>query len=198
MINKSEITNFSPYPQIAGVMPNDSSIEFIGIRKTKQVLWMQNGSNHYFCDLPIEHYTLLKNAYLKDHKAVRFLSGVTDHLNQQVELYTYYMYGEVDSTPDISNGKLAPSENFRDTRNCPSLLWNSKNINIGNHILTPRQLVIVDCMLIQDLPDKAIASVLGISHKTLDFHKANLFKSVGVKNKTMLLKVCIHHKVVRI
>ena len=195
MINSNKVTNFSPYPQIAGVMPNDSNVEFIGIRKTKQVFWMQNGSNHYFCDLPIEHYTLLKNAYLKDHKAVRFLSGVTDHLNQQVELYTYYMYGEIDSTPDISNGKLAASENFRDIRNCPSLLWNSKNINIGNHILTPRQLVIVD-LIGNNLPDKAIAGVLGISHKTLDFHKANLFKALGISTKMELLKLSIQHKII--
>lgn len=198
MINNNEITNFSPYPQIAGVMPNDSSIEFIGIRKTKQVLWMQNGSNHYFTDLPIEHYTLLRNAYLKDHKAVRFLSGVTDHINQQVELYTYYMYGEVDATPDITNGKLSASENFRDIRNCPSLLWNSKNINIGSHILTPRQLIIIDCILLQNLPDKAIASVLGISHKTLDFHKSNFFKAIGVTNKMELQKVALKHKIISI
>ena len=195
MINNSEITNFSPYPQIAGVMPNDSNIEFIGIRKTKQVLWMQNGSNHYFCDLPIEHYTLLKNAYLKDHKAVRFLSGVTDHINQQVELYTYYMYGEVDSTPDISNGKLAPSENFRDTRNCPSLLWNSKNINIGSHILTPRQLLIIDLMH-KGLTDKQIAVALGIAHKTIDNHKQKLFKALNVPSKYDVLILAFQYKII--
>ncbi|WP_299012030.1 LuxR C-terminal-related transcriptional regulator [uncultured Polaribacter sp.] len=195
MINNSEITNFSPNPKIAGLMPYDSNIEFVGIRKTKQVLWLQNGSNHYFSDLPVEHYNLLKTSYLKDHKARRFLEAVSDHLPRQVELYTYYMYGEVDSTPDISNGKLAPSENFRDTRNCPSLLWNSKNINIGNHILTPRQLVIVD-LIGNNLPDKAIASVLGVSHKTLDFHKSNLFKAVGVSTKMELLKLSIQHKII--
>ena len=195
MINKSEITNFNPNPQIAGVMPYDSNIEFIGIRKSKQVLWMQNGSNHYFCDLPSEYFNVLKRAYLKDHKAIRFLSGVTDHLSRQVELYTYYMYGEVDATPDLSNGKLSSSENFRDTRNCPSLLWNSKNINIGSHILTPRQLIIVD-LIGANLPDKAIASVLGVSHKTLDFHKSKLFKAVGVTTKLELLKLAMKYKII--
>lgn len=195
MINRDKITNFNTFPQIAGVMPNDSNIEFIGVRKTKRVLWMQNGGTHYFCDLPLEYYTLLKNAYLKDHKAVLFLSGVTDKLSQQVELYTYYMYGELDATPDISQGKLSDSENFRDISNCPSLLWNSKNINIGNHILTPRQLIIVD-LIGNNLPDKAIADVLGISQKTLDFHKTNLFKAVGVTTKMELLKLSINHKII--
>ena len=196
MINTNKITNFSPYPQIAGVMPNDSNIEFIGVRKTKQVLWMQNGNNHYFSDLPLQYYKLLKNAYLKDHKAIEFLSQVTPELRKQVELYTYYMYGDVDSTPDIFNGELAPSENFRDSQDCPSLLWNSKNINIGPHILSPRQLLIVDCILLKNLPDKAIASVMGISHKTLDFHKSKLFTLIGVKNKMALQKLALKHKVI--
>jgi DNA-binding CsgD family transcriptional regulator len=196
MINNSEFTNIKSFLQIAGMHPGDNSIEFQGIRKTKQVLWMQNGNNHYFSDLPSEHFNLLKSTYLKDHKAVRFLSGVTDHISRQVELYTYYMYGEVDATPDIDkDGNLAPSENFRDTQNCPSLLWNSKNINIGSHILTPRQLVIVD-LIGNNLPDKAIASILGVSHKTLDFHKSKLYKCVGVSTKLELLKLSMKYKIV--
>ena len=196
MINTSKTTTFSNYPQIAGMIPGDHNIEFCGIRETKQVLWLQNGSNHYFNDLPMEHYTTLKRAYLKDHKAVRFLSSVTDHLRRQVELFTYYNWGDVDSTPDMVNGQLTASENFRDKRNCPSLLWESKNINIGNHILTPRQLVIID-LIGNDLPDKAIADALGISHKTLDFHKANLYKAVGVTTKTALLKLSLQHKIIK-
>ena len=195
MINNSEITNFSPSPKIAGLMPYDSNIEFVGIRKTKQVLWLQNGNNHYFSDLPIEHYNLLKITYLKDHKARRFLEAVSDHLPRQVELYTYYMYGEVDGTPDIANGILSPSENFRDTKNCPSLLWNSKNINIGSCILTPRQLIIID-LINENLPDKAIACFLGISHKTLDFHKSKLYKSLRISTKMELLKLSMKYKIV--
>ncbi|MDO6813792.1 helix-turn-helix transcriptional regulator [Tenacibaculum soleae] len=195
MINNSKITTFSRNPQIAGVMPNDNNIEFVGVRETKQVLWIRNGSTRYFSDLPIQFFNLLKTAYLADLKAVDFLSNVTDKLNHQVELYTYYMYGELDSTPDICNGKLSTSENFRDHQNCPSLLWNSKNININNHVLTPRQLIIID-LIGSNEPDKAIASFLGISHKTFDFHKSNLFKAVGVTNKMQLLKLSLNHKIV--
>lgn len=195
MINNVKITNFKAYPQIAGLMPNDSNLEFIGVRKTKQVLWMQNGNNHYFSDLPLYYYTLLKNAYLKDHTAIAFLSEVSDKLRTQVELYTYYMYGSLDATPDIKNGKLAPSENFRDSRNCPSLLWDSKNINIKSHIFTPRQLVIVD-FIADNLPDKAIAAALGVTTKTLDFHKSRLFRALGVTTKTELLYLSIQYKII--
>ncbi|WP_044403373.1 LuxR C-terminal-related transcriptional regulator [Lacinutrix sp. Hel_I_90] len=195
MINTGKFTTLNQTAQIAGVMPSDNNIEFIGVRKTKEVLWLQNGTNHYFSDLPLQYFQLLKSAYLKDHKAIRFLSSITECLKRQIELYTYYMYGDVDTTPDISEGRLSPSENFRDTKNCPSLLWNSKNINIATHVLTPRQLVIVD-LIGKDLPDKAIAATLGISHKTLDFHKCNLYKAVGVNTKTALLKMSIQYKVI--
>lgn len=193
MINTGKTTNFNELPQIAGVFPGDNNIEFVGVRKTKQVFWLQNGSARYFSDLPIHYYNLLKEAYLADEKAVEFLQRVSPRLNVQVELYTYYMYGDLDHTPDISNGKLAPSENFRDTQNCPSLHWKSKNLNIGEVELTPRQIIIIDFIT---LPDKAIAGLLKISLPTLDFHKKKLFDLLGVSCKLDLLKLSIKHKIV--
>ena len=195
MINNDKTTNFSPIPQIAGLMPNDSTIEIFGIGD-QRVLWMQNGKTKYFKDLPTKIYNLLKNAYLEAPKAVEYLSKVSGNTQKQVELYAYYMWGQIDTTPDIKNGVLSDSENFRDSINCPSLLWNSKNINIGSHILTPRQLIIIDSILIQNLPDKAIAAVLGISITTLDFHKAKLLKAVGVTNKMELQKLALKYKVI--
>lgn len=196
MINVNKTTDFNKTPQIAGVMPGDSSIEFVGIRKTKQVLWLQNGSNHYFKDLPERYYALLETAYLNDEKAVQFISELTNDLQRQVELYTYYCYGEVDGTADIKNGELSPSENFRDQENCPSLLWNSKHITIDDHVLTPRQLIIVDAIG-NDLPDKAIADLLGISQTTLDFHKKKLYEAIGVQTKIALLKKAFQEKVIQ-
>ena len=195
MINNPKITQFTPTPQVAGVLPNDSNIEFVGVRQTQQVIWLQNGCSSYFTDLPVKYFQLLQRAYSKDHKAQRFLKEVTSDVSRQVELFTYYMYGDLDTTPDILNGELSPSENFRHHTNCPSLLWNTKTINIGDHILTPRQLVIIDLMA-RDMPDKAIASTLGISPKTLENHKSKLFKAVGVHSKYALLKASFQHKIV--
>jgi len=195
MINSNKSTHFTPSAQIAGVMPGDSNIEFVGIRKTKEVLWLQSGNNHYFKDLPTEHFELLKEAYQQDEKAVAFISEISSNTYRQVELYTYYMYGELDSSADIENGQLAKSENFRDKSDCPSLLWNSKEITIGDHTLTPRQILIID-LIGTDLPDKAIADTLGISTKTLDFHKSNLYQAVGVQTKVALMKVAMQHKVI--
>jgi DNA-binding CsgD family transcriptional regulator len=197
MINSSKITTFNHLPQIAGVMPNDNNVEFVGVRKTKQVLWIQNGSTRYFNDLPVRYFKLLKEAYLSDTKAVEFLSNVTNEVHHQVELYTYYMYGELDCTPDIENGKLATSENFRDQQDCPSLLWNSKTLNINEHILTPRQIIMID-LIGKNEPDKAMADFLKISHKTFDFHKKNLFNAVGAESKMDLLKLSLIHKIVNL
>ena len=195
MINSIKTNNFNQTMPIAGVLPSDSNIEFVGIRSTKEVLWLQHGCNHYFKDLPQTHFKLLKSAYLKDTKAVLFLSSITDSIERQVELYTYYMYGEVDGTADIMDGKLSDSENFRDNQNCPSLLWNSKNINIGKHVLTDRQVFIIDCIA-QDLPDKAIADLMGITPSTLDSHKSKLYKSVGVQTKAALIVTAFNHRII--
>lgn len=194
MINIDKSNAFSRPAQIAGLMPGDQSIEFFGIRETKKVIWLQNGCSHYFSDLPIDYFMLLKQAYLQDHKAQEFLSQVAPDQSRQIELYTYYMYGSLDGTPDIVNGHLGPVENFRDKRNCPSLLWQSKQINIGGHTLTPRQITIID-LIAKDLPNKAIADVMGIKLSTYDFHAANLFKAIGVTNKTALLKLAYQHKI---
>lgn len=162
MINTRKITQNNPAPQIAGLFPGDNSIEFVGNRETKKVLWLQNGSNHYFLDLPSEFYNLVKQDYLKNHKAIAFCSKIHQKLKDQVELYTYYMWGDLDNTPDIKDGKLSASENFRDKRDCPSLLWNSKNITIDNYILTPRDLLMID-MMSDGFKDSAIADAINVS-----------------------------------
>lgn len=195
MINTSKITNLNADPQVAGLLPSDSDVEFAGIKSNKTVIWLQNGCSHYFTDLPLAYFNLLKKEYLKDHKAQRFLKQVAPELLRQVELFTYYNWGAADSTPDIKNGQLMPCENFRDNPNCPSLLWESKYINIGNHILTPRQLVIIDLMA-KDLPDKGIAATLGISPKTLDNHKQKLFKDLEVNTKLAVITKAFQYKVV--
>ena len=184
--NQSKITQNPPIPQIAGLFPSDNSLEFVGNTETKKSYWIQNGAIHYFSDLPSNHYKLVKDAYLLDDKAVKFISSIHNELRNQVELYVYYMWGSLDATPDILNGVLAPSENFRDKRNCPSLLWNSKNITIDTYILTPRDLVMID-MMADDFKDAVIAEATGVSHSYYDTLKRNLFTYTNTKTKTALV-----------
>lgn len=195
MINKSKSTKRIQFPQGFSMLPSNNNIHFFGIRKSKEVLWIRNGATRYFNDLPSQFFNLLEEAYFKDTKAVEFLTNVTDRVARQVELFTYYMYGDLNNTPDIVDGKLARCNNFRDKQECPSLHWNSKNIKIENHILTARQLLIID-LIGENLPDKAIASALNISQKTFDFHKRNLFKALGINTKMELLKLSIQHKII--
>jgi DNA-binding CsgD family transcriptional regulator len=195
MINEHKNTEITPLPIMAGVMPNDGNIEFIGIRETKEVLWMCHGSSRRFPDLPQTIFNLLVKAYRNDENAVRFLSGINVNEFRKIELYTYYMYGAVDSTPDICNGVLAAAENFRDKKECPSLLWNGKDITIGTHVLSSRQLIIVDAIR-EDLPNKAISSLLGITLSTLDFHIRNLYQAVGVQTKSALLAKAFQNQII--
>lgn len=194
--NLYKSNNYWQLDQIAaGLMPNDSNIEFIGLTKTKQVLWLQNGSNHYFCDLPTQHLQLIKEEYLKWPKAVAFLSEITNSFPRQLELFTYYMFGALDTKPDIANGQLSLSENFRDTRNCPSLLWNCKNITIDGYVLSQRELLITD-MFFDDIPDKAIARLLNLSESYLNDIKNIMYRNTGVQTKVAYMKKAIQQQVV--
>lgn len=195
MINTCKINEISTAPQIAGLFPSDNSIEFVGNRETKKVLWLQNGSNRYFLDLPAEYYNLVKNDYLENQDAMAFCSSIHKKLKDQVELYTYYMWGDLDNTPDIKDGKLSECENFRDKRNCPSLLWNSKNITIDNYILTPRDLMMID-MMADGFIDTVIAEAIGVSVSYYDQLKRNLFKYTKTDNKTSLVLKAKDQKVI--
>lgn len=186
MINQNKSTSNFETPQIAGLFPSDNNVEFVGNRETKKAMWLQNGSIHYFTDLPLELYNLVKNEYLSNPKAVEFCSQIHDELRDQVELFTYYMYGDLDATPDIANGVLSVSENFRDSRNCPSLLWNSKNITIDNYILSARCIVMLD-MMADDYKDTVIAEAVGVSYSYYNELKKALFTKTNTNSKPALL-----------
>lgn len=172
---------------IAGIHPADNGIEFQGIRETKKVLWLQNGSNHYFSDLPTLYFNLLKAAYLNDKKAYQYISTIHKSIIDQVELYTYYMYGGVDGTPDIYEGKLSEPENYRHSKNCRSLGWN-KEITIDNYNLSPREIEIID-MMMQNLPDKATAENIGLSHSYFDEVKRKLLRNTNcTSSKELIIK----------
>jgi DNA-binding CsgD family transcriptional regulator len=186
MINNHKITTKQPTAQVAGLMPGDSNIEFIGVKKTQQVLWLQNGHTLDFKYLPKWAYRICQEKYLNDKPAIDQLSKLTISEERQVELYIYHMYGDLDTTADILNGKLTPSENFRHSKNDASLNWDHKWITIDNKVLTPRDLKIID-LIIEDAPDKAIAAELGITQSTLDFHKRKLYERAGVCSKMALI-----------
>lgn len=195
MINTNKSNQNQVTPQIAGLFPADDNIEFAGIRETKKVLWLQNGSAHYFQDLPFKYYELLKSAYFACPEAVDFCAYIHKKIKDQVELFTYYMWGDIDETPDITNGKLSESENFRDKQNCPSLLWNAKNITVDRYILTPRDLLMIDLMA-KDYKDAVIADAIKVSHSYYDQLKRNLFTYTNTQTKTALVLKAKDQKVI--
>jgi hypothetical protein len=195
MINTSEITQNKITRQVAGLLPSDFNIEFIGNRDSKKVLFLHAGQTHYFSDLPLKYFNLVKNRYLKDHQAFAFISQIHEDLKDQIEMYTYYLWGDLDSIPDINNGVLSDCENFRDQRNCPSLLWNSKTITIDNYILTPRDLAMID-MMADDYKDSVIAGAIKVSVSHYDGLKRKLFIATKTQTKTALVLKAKDQKVI--
>lgn len=194
MINTDKTTKKRRHFAIAGMHPADNGIEFQGIPETKKVLWLQHGSNHYFKDLPEQYYNLLNTAYLNDKKAYEYISKIHQNLFDQVELYTYYMYGGVDGTPDILNGKLSASENYRHSKNCPSLSWN-KEITIDNYNLSPREIIILD-ELLQNQPDKAIWDIVNLSESHFNTVKRNLLHNTNCTSSKELIIKAIQQNVI--
>lgn len=186
MINKYKITQLTAKAQVAGLHPSDDNIEFIGVCDTQEVLWMSHGNANEFKHLPKWAFRICQHQYLNDKIAVQQLTSLDVSPERQVELYIYHLYGDVDATPDIKDRELQPSENFRPSKNCPSLDWESKDITIDGQPLTKRELKIIDLVL-EDVPDKAIAAEFGRGNSTIDFHKRNLYKKAGVSSKTGLI-----------
>lgn len=193
MINNSKITTKTYPEQIAGLMPNDSNIEFGGRKNTMETYWIQNGKNHQWNELPRWAYKICEKYFLTDKKAVSYFNDFDVSLNRKVEMYIYHLYGDLDYTADILSGKIQASENFRHTSDCCSINWDHKRITIDGVPLTKRDLKIID-LTKEGFPDKAIANELGITQSTLDFHKRNLFEKTRVYCKTeLIIKAITQH-----
>jgi len=180
--------------RVAGTLPGDGNIEFIGIPSTKEVVWFQFGNQHAFKHLPKKYITSLDLMFNRDHRAQIDIKAMADEKIRQLELYTYFVYGDADFYPDIVNGKLQPAENYRHDENCVSLKWMSKDITINGAPLNTRELKICDLILC-NLPDKAIASELGIAHSTFDIHKRNLYKKAGAQSKGAFILTLVKERI---
>ena len=172
MITTVNKTTKKPYKSqiVAGLLPTDSNIEFGGVKDTKEVFFVQNGKTHQFSELPLKYVKQLEQKYKSDTPAQEYLEGITPLFHKQLELYTYFLYGDIDTTPDILEGILQEPENFRDSENCPSMLFKHKVLKIKDYILKPREILITD-LFKKDFPDNIIADSLNISHSYLDYLK---------------------------
>ena len=168
---------------LAGMdMQNSRDLEFYGNRENKTVIVLQAGQAKPFKDLEPKYYALIKEALENDLGAQEYFRGKNYPEERKVELYTYFMWGDLDHTPDISGGALQPSENFRDNSECPSMNFDGKHFQIDGQDLTKRDMIIID-MSARECTDFEIADRLNIAIKTLDSHKSKLLKKLGCGSK---------------
>lgn len=202
MINTYKSNKKNPFLNpIAGAHPADSSIEFFGclndIKNDVEVFWMQNGSSRSWRYLSDKNYQICNDALLSDKIAYAYLTENFPSIseNRKTELYIYALYGHLDNTPDMIDGILQPSENFRISADCPSFGWSSKWFTLNGKILTRTEIDIIDCINIE-MPDKMIASVIDKSHSYLDQLKRNLFVKAGVSCKSGLMRIAVQEKII--
>ncbi len=173
----------------AGLLPEDSNIEFFGCWETLQVKFTQNGKTHSFHELSPKDHATLMNAYNSNEEARTVLSkykedGKFVSRARQLELYTYFMYGGTDNNPDMIDGVLQEPENYRHTRDCISLKF--KTIKLDGNPLKKREIFMLDEML-QDHKNLVIAMKMGITESTYNQHDAELKAKAGVQSKPALL-----------
>ena len=193
MLHKSTTTGNLPQAVIAGLdLKNPVDLEFVGIKKDMTVRFFQGGKCYPFKKLQASYFALILNEFYKDKPAQNFFrilekeEGVKLNTTRKVELYTYYMWGGLDHQPDIKNGELQPSENFRHIENCPSLAFANKSLRINGAELNSRDLLIID-MSARGCTDFEIADTLNITVTTLDYHKNKLFLKTGTDCKLSLV-----------
>ena len=172
--------------RVAGTLPSDCDIEFIGIPATMEIIWFQYGNQHSFAQLPDDIFQLLADRYHTDEAAQKDISEMTFDYDRQIEIYTYFVYGDADFSPDIIDGELQPAENYRHKLDCISLNWLTKDITLNGIPLNKRELLICD-MLLENYTDKLMANKLNIAVPTFDFHKRNLYKKACVDNKAAFI-----------
>lgn len=186
MINIDKSTQNFNLAQIAGLHIADKNSEFVGVTTSQEVVWVSKGQNIAWKNLPKWLYNLCQKKFLSDHVAIEQLGKLPISQDRQIELFIYHSYGCVNSTADIIDGQLQPSENFRHTKNTASLNWTTKDMTINGVVLNERDLFIIDCYK-EDLPDKMIAYQLEITESTLNFHKRNLMQKIGAQSKMGVL-----------
>ncbi|WP_196890398.1 helix-turn-helix domain-containing protein [Aureivirga marina] len=182
--------------QIAGVSPMDCNIEFVGTSVGRKVIWLQNGKSRHFEELPKSIIQELGKMYLNTPEAILEFTTNPEYRNpsleRQIELFTFYNYGDLDDKPDVINGKLQASENFREKENCPSLKF--KEIKINGASLTKEELKIID-LFKKDFPDKACWDELGVKESQFKYLKSKLYRKANVQSKTGLLIRVFHENI---
>lgn len=185
MYSKSTSNVFMTKRLPASLVPGDHSIEFFGILKNRTVRYTCNGNNHPFIHLPKAYKFQLMQVMINDAGFNAWAAPFNFSPERKLEVFTYFNYGSFDGSPDILNGKLQPCENFRESADCPSLQFDSKEFTMGGAVLNLRDLTIID-MVVRNEPDKVIADALGIARVTLDQYKAKLFRKTGTCTKVDL------------
>lgn len=195
----SEFTTKNPSMQMhqlpAGLLPGDYNTELFGIRETRQVFGICNGSTIPFKDINQVLHAEIFAMMLKDDKALHDLKDY-DH-EKALEEFAFCLYGAADHEADFTPAGVAgKTENFMCGDNCRCMAWNSKHITINGNELTPRQIEVTK-HLATDMPDKQIAAALNITESTLDGHKRTIYAKAGVQSKIGYVRRAIKENVIQ-
>jgi DNA-binding NarL/FixJ family response regulator len=103
--------------------------------------------------------------------------------SEVVEAVRQVLVGRVYVTPLVLKDTLA------------SLMELSGRFDVPSRLLTPRQREILQ-LIAEGHSSKAIAETLRVSVKTIEFHKSNIRRQLGVRTPAELVKYAVKHRIV--
>ncbi len=177
-------------------------VEFFGIEQNMTVKFIQGNKIQSWKDLSKENLELIYPYYVSDTPFHEFIEDQETQYNIQLpedrkmELYVYFMWGALDANPDIKDGVLQLSENYRHIENCPSRKFKHKKFMLGEVELTDRDLTIID-MSAKEYKNLVIADELGIKEKSLEAYCKRFYERTGVHTKIGLVNNAHQNQLIR-
>lgn len=160
-----------------------------------------------FNSSPLEFYSWPERLYVKVEEdmaqhpdAVQSLIdlGIEERL-EMIWQYCRCRFGHFDGNADIdSEGKLLHTEywdcGFRGK--CPYEGRLCASIKAPNGIITAREIEVIKLM-VDDMRNKEIASILNISETTVPVHQKNIYKKIGDEaRRGSVIKFAIEHNII--
>jgi len=124
---------------------------------------------------------------------------ITDS-DQRIEKFAFCKNGGFDQNPDINSSGVHTPEYF----NCP--LRNNCNpkaqrhlcgfFKVGNEFLHPKELEVIK-LIAEDLPDKQIAELRGVSFNTIETQRRIILKKIGADSKSGIVRFAVENGIIK-
>ena len=172
----------------------DKTIE-IWVDARGEVYIQKDGDKHTLDKIDSKTKTILKSDFFNNPSARACLDMMGLYTeDEQLKKYLACRYGNFDSIPDFSNNGSAMPDYY----NCGNrglCKFEGKlcdKVRVKNGYITHQEIQIIR-LISEDLADKEVANMLGISINTVTTHVQNILKKLEVHGRVGICRFAIEH-----